>query len=203
MGIEMSSFGRDLDGNTVRLFTISNSNGLTAKITNFGAVLVSLLVPDKNGKIDDVVLGFDTLEKYFNNDVCYFGSTVGRNSNRIKNANFILNGVTYNLDKNERGKNDLHSGFRPYNNRLWDYSINEKNNSVSFTLLSPDMDQGFPGEFNISVTYSLDNDNNLKIEYTGVSSKDTIANMTNHSYFNLSGHNSGTAINQELYINAD
>ena len=203
MGIEMSSFGRDLDGNTVRLFTISNSNGLTAKITNFGAVLVSLLVPDKNGKIDDVVLGFDTLEKYFNNDVCYFGSTVGRNSNRIKNANFVLNGVTYNLDKNERGKNDLHSGFRPYNNRLWDYSINEKNNSVSFTLLSPDMDQGFPGEFNISVTYSLDNDNNLKIEYTGVSSKDTIANMTNHSYFNLSGHNSGTAINQELYINAD
>lgn len=203
MGIEMSSFGRDLDGNTVRLFTISNSNGLTAKITNFGAVLVSLLVPDKNGKIDDVVLGFDTLEKYFNNDVCYFGSTVGRNSNRIKNANFVLNGVTYNLDKNERGKNDLHSGFSPYNNRLWDYSINEENNSVSFTLLSPDMDQGFPGEFNISVTYSLDNDNNLKIEYTGVSSKDTIANMTNHSYFNLSGHNSGTAINQELYINAD
>lgn len=203
MGIEMSSFGRDLDGNTVRLFTISNSNGLTAKITNFGAVLVSLLVPDKNGKIDDVVLGFDTLEKYFNNDVCYFGSTVGRNSNRIKNANFVLNGVTYNLDKNERGKNDLHSGFRPYNNRLWDYSINEENNSVSFTLLSPDMDQGFPGEFNISVTYSLDNDNNLKIEYTGISSKDTIANMTNHSYFNLSGHNSGTAINQELYINAN
>lgn len=203
MGIEMSSFGRDLDGNTVRLFTISNSNGLTAKITNFGAVLVSLLVPDKNGKIDDVVLGFDTLEKYFNNDVCYFGSTIGRNSNRIKNANFVLNGVTYNLDKNERGKNDLHSGFSPYNNRLWDYSINEENNSVSFTLLSPDMDQGFPGEFNISVTYSLDNDNNLKIEYTGVSSKDTIANMTNHSYFNLSGHNSGTAINQELYINAD
>ena len=203
MGIEMSSFGKDLDGNTVRLFTISNSNGLTAKITNFGAVLVSLLVPDKNGKTDDVVLGFDTLEKYFNNDVCYFGSTVGRNSNRVKNANFVLNGVTYNLDKNERGKNDLHSGFSPYNNRLWDYSINEGNNSVSFTLLSPDMDQGFPGEFNISVTYSLDNDNNLKIEYTGVSSKDTIANMTNHSYFNLSGHNSGTAMNQELYINAD
>ena len=203
MGIEMSSFGRDLDGNTVRLFTISNSNGLTAKITNFGAVLVSLLVPDKNGKIDDVVLGFDTLEKYFNNDVCYFGSTVGRNSNRVKNANFVLNGVTYNLDKNEREKNDLHSGFRPYNNRLWDYSINEESNSVSFTLLSPDMDQGFPGEFNVSVTYSLDNDNNLKIEYNGVSSKDTIANMTNHSYFNLSGHNSGTAMNQELYINAD
>ncbi len=203
MGIEMSSFGRDLDGNTVRLFTISNSNGLTAKITNFGAVLVSLLVPDKNGKIDDVVLGFDTLEKYFNNDVCYFGSTVGRNSNRVKNANFVLNGVTYNLDKNEREKNDLHSGFKPYNNRLWDYSIDKENNSVSFTLLSPDMDQGFPGEFNISVTYSLDDDNSLKIEYNGVSSKDTIANMTNHSYFNLSGHNSGTAMNQELYINAD
>ena len=203
MSIEISSFGKDLNGNTVRLFTISNSNGLTAKITNFGAILVSLLVPDKNGKIDDVVLGFDTLEKYFNNDICYFGSTVGRNSNRVKNASFVLNNTTYNLDKNEREKNDLHSGFKPYNNRLWDYSINESTNSVSFNLISPDMDQGFPGEFNISVTYSLDDDNNLKIEYNGISNKDTIANMTNHSYFNLSGHNSGTAMNQELYINAD
>lgn len=97
----------------------------------------------------------------------------------------------------------MHSGFNPYNSRLWDYSIDEDTNSVSFNLISPDMDQGFPGEFNITVTYSLDNDNNLKIKYTGTSNKDTIANMTNHSYFNLSGHNSGTAMEHKLYINAD
>ena len=203
MSVEISNFGKDLDGNAVKLFTICNLNGIQAKVTNFGAILVSLFVPNKNGKLDDVVLGFDSLEKYFNNDICYFGSTVGRNSNRVKNASFVLNGITYNLDKNEREKNNLHSGFNPYNNRLWDYLINEENNSVSFNLISSDMDQGFPGEFNVTVTYSLDNDNNLKIEYVGTSTKDTIANMTNHSYFNLSGHNSGTAMNHELYINAD
>lgn len=203
MEIQMSNFGKDLNGNTVKLFTLYNSNGITAKITNFGATLVSLFVPDKNGKSDDIVLGFDTLEKYFNNNICYFGSTIGRNSNRVKNSSFTLNNTIYNLDKNEKEKNNLHSGFNPYNSRLWDYYIDNENNSVSFKLISPDMDQGFPGEFDIEVTYSLDEDNNLKINYNGVSSKDTIANMTNHSYFNLSGHNSGTAMEQELYINAD
>lgn len=203
MSIEISDFGKDLNGNLVKLFTISNSSGIKANVTNFGAVLVSLFVPDKNGKLDDVVLGFDSLDKYFDNSVCYFGSTVGRNSNRVKNASFNLNDITYNLDKNERDKNNLHSGFKPYNNRLWNYSIHEDTNSISFGLISPDMDQGFPGEFNISVTYSLDDDNNLKIEYNGTSNKDTIANMTNHSYFNLCGHNSGSAMDQELYINAD
>ena len=203
MSIEMSDFGKDLNGNTVRLFTISNSNGMVAKITNFGAILVSLFVPNKEGKLDDVVLGFDTLEIYFYNDVCYFGSTVGRNSNRVKNAKFVLNGISYKLDKNEREKNNLHSGFKPYNSRLWDYCVDEENNSVSFSLISPDMDQGFPGEFDIIVTYSLDNDNDLKINYKGKSNKDTIANMTNHSYFNLSGYNSGTILNHELCINAD
>ena len=203
MSIKMSDFGKDLNGNTVRLFTISNSNGIVAKVTNFGAILVSLFVPNKDGKLDDVVLGFDTLEKYFYNDICYFGSTVGRNSNRLKNATFTLNGISYKLDKNEREKNNLHSGFKPYNTRLWDYCINDESNSVSFSLTSPDMDQGFPGKFEIIVTYSLDNDNNLKINYKGKSNKDTIANMTNHSYFNLSGNTSGTAMNHKLYIKAD
>lgn len=203
MSIKMSDFGKDLNGNTVRLFTISNSNGIVAKVTNFGAILVSLFVPNKDGKLNDVVLGFDTLEKYFYNDICYFGSTVGRNSNRLKNATFTLNGISYKLDKNEREKNNLHSGFKPYNTRLWDYCINDESNSVSFSLTSPDMDQGFPGKFEIIVTYSLDNDNNLKINYNGKSNKDTIANMTNHSYFNLSGNTSGTAMNHKLYIKAD
>lgn len=187
--IEISDFGI-FENNNVKLFTITNSNGIIAKLTNFGAILISLFVPDKNGKLDDVVLGFDTLEKYLTNDICYFGSIIGRNTNRVKNASFLLNGTTYNLDKNERGKNNLHSGFNSYNKRLWNYSIDESNSSISFNLISPDGDQGFPGEFNITVTYTLNDNNELIINYYGKSTKDTIANMTNHSYFNLSGHNS-------------
>jgi len=186
--IEISDFGK-FENRNIKLFSITNSNNLTAKLTNFGAILVSLFVPDKNGILDDVVLGFDTLEKYFTNDICYFGSTIGRNSNRVKDSNFSLNGITYHLDKNEREKNNLHSGFNPYNRRLWNYIVDDSNNSVSFTLISPDGDQGFPGEFNITVTYTLTDDNELKIEYNGKSNQDTIANMTNHSYFNLTGHN--------------
>ncbi len=186
--IEISSFGK-LENEDVKLFTITNSNGLIAKITNYGAVLVSLFVPDKDGNLNDVVLGFDSLDKYFTNDICYFGSTIGRNSNRIKNASFVLNGKSYILDKNEREKNNLHSGFNSYNKRLWDYSIDKSNSSVSFNLVSPDGDQGFPGDFYITVTYTLTDDNSLVINYNGKSTKDTIANMTNHSYFNLSGHN--------------
>lgn len=203
MSIEISDFGKCNNGKTAKLFTLTNSNNITAKLTNYGAVLVSLFVPDKNGNLSDVVLGFDTLEKYFTNDICYFGSTVGRNSNRVKDAKFTINGMTYNLDKNERNKNNLHSGYHPYNERLWDYTVNENNNSVCFNLISPDGDQGFPGEFNINVTYTLTNENEIKIEYNGSSNKDTVANMTNHSYFNLAGHNSGTAMNQDLYINSD
>lgn len=203
MSITISDFGKCKNGDIAKVFTLTNSNNVTAKLTNFGAVLISLFVPDKNGNADDVVLGFDTLEKYYTNDICYFGSTVGRNSNRVKDAKFTLNGITYNLDKNERNKNNLHSGFNPYNERLWNYTVNEKNNFVEFSLLSPDGDQGFPGNFNISVTYTLTNENELKIEYKGKCDKDTVANMTNHSYFNLGGHNKGTAMNQTLYINSD
>ena len=189
MNIQISDFGK-FENKDVKLFTVTNSNGLIAKFTNFGAVLISLFVPDKNGNLNDVVLGFDTLEKYFTNDVCYFGSTIGRNSNRVKNSSFSLNGVTYTLDKNERGKNNLHSGFNCYNERLWDYSVDEKSNSISFNILSPDGDQGFPGDFNVTVTYTLTDNNELKIDYNGKCNKDTIVNMTNHSYFNLAGHNS-------------
>ena len=164
MHIEISNFGSYTDENA-KVFTLTNSNNITAKLTNFGAVLISLFVPDKNGNLSDVVLGFDSIEKYSKNNICYFGSTVGRNSNRIKDAKFTLNGLTYELDKNERNKNNLHSGFNSYNKRIWDYTINEDNNSVTFNLLSPDGDQGFPGDFNICVTYTLNNDNELIIDY--------------------------------------
>ena len=203
MAIEISDFGKLNNGDLAKLFTLTNSNNITAKLTNYGAVLISLFVPDKNGNLSDIVLGFDTIEKYSTNDICYFGSTVGRNSNRVKDAKFTLNGVTYNLDKNERNKNNLHSGFNPYNERLWDYQVNENNNSVSFSLVSPDGDQGFPGDFNVTVTYTLTDDNEIRIDYVGNCNKDTVANMTNHSYFNLAGHNSGTAMDQNLYINSN
>lgn len=203
MGIIISDFGKSKDGKLAKLFSLTNSNNMTVKLTNYGATLVSLFIPDNNGKLSDIVLGFDKLEDYFTNDCCYFGSTVGRNSNRIKNASFILDGYTYNLDKNERDKNNLHSGFNPYNKRIWDYSVDESNNSIIFNLISPDGDQGFPGEFHITVKYTLTFNNELKIEYLGVCDKDTVANMTNHSYFNLSGHNNGTCLNHKLYINSD
>lgn len=190
MSIEILDFGNCKNGEKANLIKIKNSNNLVAHLTNYGAILVSLFVPDKNGKLDDVVLGFDNFKKYEEGNSCHFGSTVGRNSNRIKNASFSLNGITYTLDKNERNKNNLHSGLNFYNKRLWNYSINELTNSVCFSLVSPDGDQGFPGEFKVSVTYTLTDDNELKIEYNGISNKDTVANMTNHSYFNISGHNS-------------
>lgn len=203
MSIEINDFGKLENGNIAKIITLKNSNNITAKLTNYGAILVSLFVPDKNGEISDVVLGFDSIEKYENGNIPCFGATVGRNSNRIGNASFSLNGEIYHIDKNERNKNNLHSGFNQYKNRLWNYNINEENNSVIFSMLSPDGDQGFPGNFNVSVTYTLTNDNELKIEYKGISDKDTIANMTNHSYFNLAGHNGKTAIDEDLYINAD
>ncbi len=202
MNILISDFGK-CDQGEAKKFTLTNSNGMSTVLTNYGAVIVSLFVPDKNGNLSDVVLGFDTLEKYTKNHICYFGSTVGRNSNRVQNAEFVLDGVKYSLDKNERNKNNLHSGFHPYNERIWDYEINETENSVKFSLVSPDGDQGFPGEFKISVTYTLTDDNEIKINYLGNCNQDTVANMTNHSYFNLAGHNSGTATNQVLSINAD
>lgn len=201
MSIMVTDFGKTNDDKLVKLFTIKNDNNVTVKLTNWGATLVSLVVPDKDGFLRDVVLGFDNLEDYFVNH-CYFGATIGRNGNRIQNASININGNTYNLDKNEGGKNNLHSGFNGYQKRLWDYRIDEENNSVTFKLHSPDGDQGFPGNFDISVTYALSKYNGVEITYNGVSDKDTVANMTNHSYFNLNGHNSGTILNHYLRINS-
>ena len=201
MSISISDFGKTIKGEKVFLFTVTNENGITATFTNWGATIVSIFVPNKEGKMLDVVLGFDKLEDYFVNH-CYFGATIGRNGNRVKSACFNINGKTYQLDKNERNKNNLHSGFNGYQKRLWDYSIDETSNSVTFKLFSPDMDQGFPGNFDVSVTYTLSNDNGLEITYNGICDKDTIANMTNHSYFNLNGHNSGTIVTHYLQINS-
>jgi aldose 1-epimerase len=178
-------FGVRADGQTAHLYTITGG-GLTAEVSDHGATLVKLFVPDANGKLDDVVLGFDTPDAYAKSGT-YFGATVGRNANRVGNATFTLNGKVYKLDPNDNGVNNLHSGFDPYKNRLWKV-VNHEENTISLQLLSPDGDQGFPGNAEIHVTYTLESNGTLAIIYDGICDKDTVFNLTNHTYFNLAGH---------------
>ncbi len=185
------------DGKDVFLFTMSNSKGLTAKITNFGGIIQSLIYKDT-----DVVLGRDSLSEYEENDGSY-GALIGRNSNRIQNAEFTLNGKKYILEKNNNG-NNLHSGSVGLRNRVWGAeSIDKEEPSLVLTYLSPDGDDGFPGNLNVTVTYTVTTQNSLKIHYEATSDADTIVNMTNHSYFNLNGHDSGTTDNHTLTLNCD
>lgn len=183
------------------LYILENKNGMIVEVSDFGATLCSLIVPDKDGNACDVVLGFDSPRGYFEPHITNMGATVGRNGNRIGNARFTLNGKEYLLDKNN-GENNLHSGFSRYNVRMW--KVKEvKENSITFSLHSPDKDQGFPGALDIDVTYTLTDENELRIDYFGVPDEDTIINMTNHSYFNLNGHASGDVLDQKVWLDAD
>lgn len=177
-------FGLRSDGRMAYLYTI-RAGKLTAEVSDHGATLVRLMVPDSKGNVADVVLGFDTPDQYTASGT-YFGATVGRNANRIGKAVFTMNGKRYHLDANNR-VNNLHSGFDAFKNRLWQV-IEHTENSIRFRLESPNGDQGFPGNAEIYVTYSLDNTNALHIAYDAVSDQDTVFNMTNHTYFNLAGH---------------
>ena len=200
MSVSISEFGSLKDGSKASLYTIKNKNGMQAEITDFGANLVRLFVPDRNGKLDDIVLGFDDAKGYEENP-SFFGSTIGRNANRIGNASFVLNGVTYKLDVNDN-ENNLHSSFEGgYNKRLFKAEITGED-SVKFSLSSADKDQGFPGNLEMSVTYTLTDANEVVLTYTGCSDKDTVFNPTNHSYFNLSGHDSGSAMHCKLMLNS-
>ncbi|MDR0952191.1 MAG: galactose mutarotase [Oscillospiraceae bacterium] len=182
MSVTKKSFGE-----RAFLYVIENANGMTAVVSDLGAVLQSLRVPDKEGVLTDVVLGYDDVTSYENNPQSQ-GQIVGRFANRIGGAAFTLNGQTYQLDANE-GKNVLHSGRKSYGIRLWSAEVGD--DAVTFSLISPDGDQGLPGEAKISVRYSLSADNALHIQYCAVSDKDTYFNLTNHAYFNLAGHDSG------------
>ena len=179
-----NNFGKIPSGEEAKLYTISCGK-LTATITDYGATLVSLLVPDSEGNVADVVLGYDRAEDYYPGD-SYLGATVGRNANRVKNACFVLNQKTVTLPANENG-NNLHSGPESYNLRLWKL-VEHTPASVTLRLDSPDGDQGFPGNAVIDVTYALEAPGTLRIIYDGICDKDTVFNMTNHSYFNLAGH---------------
>ena len=180
-----TSFGILPDGREASLYTISCS-GITAKITDFGATLVQLYVPDRNGRADDVVLGYDDANGY-RCSTSYFGATVGRGANRLDHATFTLNGVQYHLPKND-GEHNLHSGPDGYSFRLWEVT-DHKESSISFRLESPHGDQGYPGNAVVRVCYTLTPDNALHITYDAICDRDTVFNLTNHSYFNLAGHN--------------
>ena len=182
------------------MYTFENKNGMVMEVTDFGAVLYALMVPDKDGNLVDVALSYDSPEAY-GKKTSGFGATIGRNGNRIGNAKFTLNGKVYELTPNNNG-NNLHSGIDFYQHRMW--TVKETTaNSITLSLHSPDGDQGFPGNFDVDVTYTLTDDNELKIDYNGMADADTVINMTNHSYFNLNGHASGDILEHELWVDAD
>lgn len=192
-------FGKTTDGKEVYKYWIENSKGMKAGVINYGAILVNLFAPDKNGNMDDVVLGYDTLEEYVENGN-FFGATVGPNANRIGGAGFDLDGVHYQLEVND-GANNLHSHLTEgYHTRVWE--AKEEQGSVTFFLEDADGNMGFPGNKKVWVTYTLTEDNELKIHYRAQSDKNTIINMTNHSYFNLEGHDKGTIYNHILKLEA-
>lgn len=177
-------FGKLPNGSDAYLYTITGS-GLTAVVSDLGATIVRLYVPDNKGNLADVVLGFDEPKEYIATGT-FFGSVIGRNANRIGGAKFSLNGREYTMDKNDNGCNNLHSGFDYYKDRLWTVE-NITENAICLYLRSPNGDQGFPGNADIRVTYILE-DSSLKMVYEAVSDADTVFNMTNHTYFNLAGH---------------
>lgn len=203
MAIKVERFGETPDGRQIDLYTLTNENGVRASFTNLGGTWVSMLVPDKNGDMGDVILGYDTAEKYLVNGP-HFGAVIGRNANRIGGAAFTLNGIRYQLAVNN-GPNNLHSAPDLYHRRIWEVELDEADlgSRISFSLFSPDGDQGYPGNADITVCYTLTPDNSVSIEYHMVSDADTIANFTNHCYFNLAGHGSGPVLDQQVWIDAD
>jgi aldose 1-epimerase len=204
LGVKEKLFGRMPDGREVTLYELKNAKGVRAGIINYGAILVSLEVPDRDGKLDDVALGFDDMDSYINRNPL-FGAVVGRYANRIANASFTLDDKEYKLTANA-GKNHIHGGGKKrFDKVLWEGSLlpGSKEAGVRFSYLSKDGDEGFPGNLKCIVTYTLTNNNELKISYQATTDKPTIINLTNHSYFNLAGAGNGDVLDHEMIINAD
>lgn len=196
-------FGTTPDGQEAFLFTLTNKSGMLADITNYGGTVVSLMVPDKLNIFADVVLGFDNLDDYIK-DNPFFGCLVGRYANRIAKGKFKIDGVEYNLAINN-GLNSLHGGIKGFDKVMWQAEelILKEGPALKLTYTSKDGEEGYPGNLQCSVTYTLTNDNELKIEYLAATDKKTVINLTNHSYFNLKGHDAPDMLEHLLYINAD
>jgi len=201
--IRKESFGKAASGEQIDLYTLSNEKGLEVAITNFGATVVVLKVPDRTGKAADVVLGFDALEGY-ENGTAYFGATVGRYGNRIGGGKFSIDGRTYTLPKNN-GDNTLHGGIVGFDKKVWKAReiASKGGESLEFSYLSADGEEGFPGNLSVKVVFALPADRNeLKIDYTATTDKDTVLNLTNHSYFNLAGEGKGDILDHVLTLHA-
>jgi aldose 1-epimerase len=196
-------FGKTADGQPVDLYVLTNKGGAEVSITNYGGAVVSIKVPDRNGKLSDVVLGYDTAEGYVN-DKSHFGGIIGRYGNRIAHAQFVLDGKTYTLEKNN-GENSLHGGLKGFDKALWEAkTLSAKGaQSLKLSYLSKDGEEGFPGNLKVTVVYTWSDADALQIEYSATTDKKTVVNLTNHSYFNLAGQGSGDILGHLLTIQAD
>lgn len=201
MSIIKENFGKAKDGKDVDIFTLTNANNAKLKITTYGATIVSIVVPDKDGHFADVVHGYETVEGYEKGNK-FFGAAIGRCGNRIAFGKFTINGKEYSVAQND-GKNHLHGGIKGFDKVIWNAKIvdNEKN-VLALSYLSKDGEEGYPGNLNVTITYTFTDDNAVEINYKAVSDKDTVVNLTNHSYFNLTGKGL-TALDHKLMINSD
>jgi len=206
--VSQAPFGKTPDGTPVEIYTLRNSKGMQARIMTYGGIVQSLKVPDKNGKFDDVVLGFDNLDGYVRDSyvkACpYFGALIGRYGNRIGGAKFTLEGQTYTLAANN-GPNSLHGGLKGFDKVVWQAKslLAADGPALELTYLSKDGEEGFPGNLNVTATYTLTDDNALKLTFSATTDKPTVVNLTHHSYFNLAGQGNGNILGHEVYIDSD
>ena len=202
-GITKESFGKTADGQSVDIYTLTNRNGMKARITNYGGIVVSLTAPDRDGKWADVVLGYNDLATYMKPPFPYFGALIGRYGNRIAKGRFTLDGVEYKLAVNN-GENHLHGGIKGFDKVVWTGSEvrSPVGPALALTYLSKDGEEGYPGNLRVRVVYTLTNGNELKIDYQATTDKDTVLNLTHHSYFNLAGEGNGDILNHRLMLKA-
>lgn len=198
--MKTEAFGSIQSGKKATLYILENKNHTVVKVTDFGATLVSVLFADKDGVMKDMVLGYDDAASYEKGTSC-FGATIGRNGNRIKDARFTIDGKEWVIEANENG-NSLHSGKNGFNHLMWEMK-ESGDNYVTFYHYSPQEEQGFPGNMHVTVTYTLDDEDTVHITYHAKADADTVMNFTNHSYFNLAGHDSGVMLDQKLQLFAD
>ena len=197
--INRKAWGSLPNGKAIDLYTLTNAAGIEISITNFGGRIVTLKTPDRDGKLADIMLGFDSLEPYVAKNP-YFGALIGRYANRIADGQFVLDGHTYNLAKNN-GPNSLHGGFIGFDKVRWDAEPGDSSLTLHYT--SNDGDEGYPGTLRTTAVYTLGDDNSLSLEFRATTDKPTVLNLTNHSYFNLAGHAHGTVLDHDVMINAD
>ena len=199
--MQEENFGKTPDGTDVKLYTLTNQQGVTVKITNYGGIVTSIITPDKNGEAGNIVLGFDNLDTYLAGHP-YFGAIAGRCANRIAKGKFTLNGEEYTLAINN-GPNHLHGGLQGFDKQVWAAEILPEQNALKLTYTSKDGEEGYPGTLTTTVTYTLTEANELKIDYHATTDKATPINLTNHSYFNLAAGKAEDALNHKVFIQAD